>query len=65
MEEAARDILRAALAEPTRRRANLAAAIRRRFEPSGGVEIAVPPRETLRAREGARAGLIRSPRRRG
>jgi antitoxin FitA len=48
MEEAARDILRAALAERTRRPANLADAIRHRFEPLGGVDIALPPRETLR-----------------
>ena len=48
MEEAARDILRAALAEKTRRPANLADAIRHRFEPLGGVDIALPPRETLR-----------------
>jgi plasmid stability protein len=47
MEDAAREILRAALAD-TRRPANLADAIRRRFAPLGGVDLALPAREKLR-----------------
>jgi antitoxin FitA len=48
MEDAVREILKAALAESSRRPANLADAIRRRFAPLGGVEVSLPPRETLR-----------------
>ena len=47
MEEEARAILRAALtrtAAPT----NLAAAIRSRFAPLGGVKLDLPPREPMR-----------------
>jgi len=47
MEEEARQILREAVerqAGPT----NLAAAIRGRFEPLGGVELELPPRERMR-----------------
>jgi plasmid stability protein len=54
MEEAARDILRTALAETSHRSGNLAEAIRRRFAPLGGAELDVPPRETLRAPPSAR-----------
>ena len=43
MEEEARAILRAALAEPAPP-ADLARAIRARFEPLGGVELDIPPR---------------------
>jgi antitoxin FitA len=50
LEEEARDILRAALAERTRRPVNLADAIRRRFEPLGGVDVALPPRDPPLAR---------------
>jgi plasmid stability protein len=45
MEEEARNILRAALAGAPAQRENLAAAIRRRFGPLGGVELELPPRE--------------------
>ena len=46
MEEEARIILRSALAIQAPE--NLAEAIRRRFEPLGGVELDVPPREKER-----------------
>jgi len=48
MEEEARNILRTALAEAPRQPGNLAEAIRRRFAPLGGVELDIPPRETMR-----------------
>ncbi|WP_421994203.1 FitA-like ribbon-helix-helix domain-containing protein [Reyranella sp.] len=48
MEEEARTILRAALAETPRKPENLAVAIRRRFEPLGGLELDIPPREPIR-----------------
>ena len=47
MEEEAREILCAALAEPAPP-ANLARAIRARFAPLGGVELDIPPREPMR-----------------
>jgi antitoxin FitA len=49
MEEEARDILRAALAEEPKRDVSLGEAIRRRFAPLGGVQLDIPPR--LPARE--------------
>ncbi len=48
MEEEARDILRTALAEKTRRSADLFAAIRRRIAPTGGVELRIPERGPMR-----------------
>lgn len=48
MEEEARDILRTALAEETAPRRNLADIIRRRIEPLGGVELALPSRGPIR-----------------
>lgn len=48
MEEEARDILRAALAEKSRRPANLLEAIRRRIDSLGGVELDIPARSPLR-----------------
>jgi plasmid stability protein len=48
MEEEARSILRAALAEEPRSQSDLAAAIRRRFEPLGGVDLELPRRESMR-----------------
>jgi antitoxin FitA len=48
MEDEVRHILRTALAETPPQRANLAEAIRRRFEPLGGVELKIPPRGKLR-----------------
>ena len=47
MEEEARAILRAALAEPAPP-ANLARAIRARFAPLGSVELDIPSRESER-----------------
>jgi plasmid stability protein len=48
MEDEARNILRAALAEDTSTAHNLADAIRRRFRPLAGVEFELPPREPIR-----------------
>jgi antitoxin FitA len=48
MEEEARDILRAALAEKTHKPANLFEAIRRRMGSLGGVELDIPQRGALR-----------------
>jgi plasmid stability protein len=48
MEEEARSILRAALAEEVRSPHDLAAAIHRRFAPLGGVELELPRREPMR-----------------
>jgi antitoxin FitA len=48
MEDEARDILRAALAEENSSNGNLADAMRRRFEPLGGVELALPSRGPVR-----------------
>jgi antitoxin FitA len=49
MEDEARDILRTALAEGERSSTNVADAMRRRLDPLGGVELAVPPRGPGRA----------------
>ena len=49
MEDEARNILRAALAREGASPRNLADAIRRRFKPLGGVELAFPAREPMRA----------------
>lgn len=49
MEDEARDILRSALSLEPRRQGNLAAAIRARFAPLGGVEMPSIPREPMRA----------------
>ena len=48
MEDEARTILRAALADQEVGGPNLAQAIRRRFEPLGGVELRLPPRQPMR-----------------
>jgi plasmid stability protein len=48
MEEEARNILRAALAENDAAPRNLAAAIGARFRPLGGVELALPARQPMR-----------------
>ena len=48
MEEEARNILRAALAEKASTSVNLAEAIRSRFEPLGGIELELPTREPMR-----------------
>ncbi|HZP86251.1 MAG TPA: plasmid stabilization protein [Burkholderiales bacterium] len=49
MEEEARSILRAALANEQKGTGNLAMAIRDRFEPLGGVDLQLPEREPMRA----------------
>jgi len=48
MEEEVRSILRVTLAEASGPSQNLAEAIRRRFEPLGGVELRLPSREPMR-----------------
>jgi plasmid stability protein len=48
MEDEARSILRTALAQDTKTTRNLAQAIRRRFEPLGGVELELPERQPMR-----------------
>jgi antitoxin FitA len=48
MEEEARQVLSAALAEEPRRALNLAESIRRRIEPLGGVDLELPVREPIR-----------------
>jgi antitoxin FitA len=48
MEEEARNILRSALSRSPARPANLAASIRARFAPLGGVELPEIPREPMR-----------------
>lgn len=47
MEEEAREILRSALVVSSRPKENLAAAIRRRFAPLGGVELELPRRDAV------------------
>ena len=48
MEDEARNILRAAVAEAAVPPRNLAEAIRRRFQPLGGVELRLPARDPMR-----------------
>lgn len=48
MEDEARHILRTALAGEVQPSRNLAASIRRRFASIGGVELDLPPRESMR-----------------
>lgn len=48
MEDEARNILRAALVEAPGRPKNLAESIRGRFQPLGGIELALPAREPMR-----------------
>ncbi len=48
MEDEARHILRAALAEEAAASSDLAQAIRRRFEPLGGVALSLPGRQPMR-----------------
>jgi antitoxin FitA len=48
MEDEARRILRTALADQEPGRPDLARAIRRRFEPLGGLELQLPPRRPMR-----------------
>lgn len=48
MEEEARDILRSVLAAVPTTTGDLAAAIRQRFQPLGGVDLQVPPRQPMR-----------------
>jgi len=48
MEDEARNILRAAVAEDAAPPRNLAETIRRRFQPLGGVELRLPARDLMR-----------------
>ncbi|MBL0770080.1 hypothetical protein JI743_14820 [Sphingopyxis sp. DHUNG17] len=48
MEEEARDILRSALSTDDAPMGNLAAAIRARFAPLGGIDLEIAPREDAR-----------------
>ena len=48
MEDEARNILRAALAEQSGTLRNLADAIRSRFQPFGGIDLQLPVREPMR-----------------
>jgi plasmid stability protein len=48
MEEEARRVLTSALAEEPNRPLNLAEAIRSLFEPLGGVDLEIAPREPMR-----------------
>ena len=48
MEDEVRNILRAALSEESPAQHNLADAIRRRFQPLGGVKLELPLREPMR-----------------
>jgi plasmid stability protein len=48
MEEEARHILKAGLAEEPMRQSNLAELIRRRIAPAGGIELSLPLRERVR-----------------
>ena len=48
MEEEARKLLTAALADQTKAPQNLFESIRRRIEPLGGVELEIAPREPMR-----------------
>ena len=48
MEDEARTILRNALAEDAPRLPDLAASVRARFEPLGGVELAIAHRDAMR-----------------
>ena len=58
MEDEARNILRAALAEEVSAPRNLAETIRRRFKPLGGIDLRLPVREPMREppKPGKRAG---------
>ena len=48
MEEEARNILKAGLTRKSERELNIAESIRRRIDPLGGVELAIPSREPVR-----------------
>ena len=48
MEQEARDILRAALDEDAAPNSNLGTAIHELFRPFGGVELEIPPRQSMR-----------------
>ncbi len=48
MEDEARNILRAALAAEAATSSTLVEAIRRRFQPLGGVDLVLPAREPMR-----------------
>jgi hypothetical protein len=48
MEERAQEILRSILSEEPMPTGNLADRIRRRVEPLGGIELELPPRDSIR-----------------
>jgi len=48
MEQEAREILRAGVNAPKAAAPNLVEAMRRYIEPLGGVELPIPPRESIR-----------------
>jgi len=48
MEDEARNILRAALADETTNSANLADSIAKRFKKLGGLDLQIPPRGSIR-----------------
>ena len=48
MEEEAREILRSALARSSPANENFAEKVRRLFAPLGGVELELPPRDSIR-----------------
>ena len=48
MEDEARDILKAALSTTSSSTTSLMKSIRRRLESTGGVDLEIPPRETMR-----------------
>jgi antitoxin FitA len=48
MEQEAREILQIELAKPVKTGKDLVEAIRRRFAPYGGVDLEIPPRESIR-----------------
>jgi plasmid stability protein len=52
MEDEARDILRAALSAQPPRAKSLVDSIRARIEPLGGVDLEIPPRESMREPSG-------------
>jgi len=49
MEDEAREILKTALAREAQAPKNLFDAIRKRIEPTGGIDLPIPPRSPMRA----------------
>jgi plasmid stability protein len=65
MEDEARDILRAALAQEPVKTGDLVDAMRRRIEPLGGVELVLPARGPMREPPVSHIRLRHAPRKRG